>query len=434
MKIDIEDINYLSSHEELNPPFRKQKYSANIFELLIRWAYLIYRGLLSIRYFFFNCYKSLPSCDVLFLSVTGNNFRTLQPIQQKTENSAIFRISNRFLYKTAFYAMIYSPIVFGKYLKAKGYMKKAYVRKFLDFSLSYGYFIEAQTILNKINPKMLILANDHSYPQRAFLRVAQNLNIKTGYVQHASVANHFPPLEFDYAFLDGQESLDKYLSNGKVCKSTVFLSGSSRFDIIQTIRSSEKSGNIIKCGIAINSLDKLEKIEQLIKLLQTNINDIEIAIRPHPAMQLSLWKIFASANQCSISDSKTENPFVFIGNNNVFISGESSFHLDVALLGKVSYYYNFTDYNNLDCYGYLASGLMQDISHYSGQAIKESLNSSHETNVSLLNYYVSTFDTRYWGHSAGLIAGTISHLLQGNVPDFWDRQTGNKYILTNNKM
>ena len=405
--MNINDINYLHSHEELNPPFRKDKYTCSLGKIGKYWMYILLRGCVS-SFFFLqrNYYSKVGKFDYVFFSVTGNNERALSPIAEKIGVlSKSFQLRDLPLRRVWFYAMVYSPIVFFRYLKYSGYLKKAYASEFMSFCLTYGYYFEARKILRQFDAKFLVVANDHSYPQRAFFRAAQSLNIKTAYVQHASVSENFPPLEYDYAFLDGQESLDKYMANNKPCLSKVFLTGSPRFDIIKEIKNNENNNSKIRLGIAINTVDTLEKILCLIEKTQKATNNTQIVLRPHPLMNKDFWSNFAVNNNCIYSDSKEENPFNFISNNDIFIAGETSFHLDVALTGKISYYYNFSSGDILDHYGYLKSGLIKELS--------ESLIELNETSVDVVNskdrkeliqYYVANYGTSDWGKSAELTA------------------------------
>jgi hypothetical protein len=420
-KIDIWDLAYVDTHEEIISPRQKAEYSSNIFRIFYAEIQLVcYTLYYWIRYAFRKKNRQ-SNCQYFLFAVTGNNRRVLMPLKEKLENARLFSLDDFHKEKVGWYALLYSPFVFLKFIRSSGFSKKTYCSKFLNLCLSYGFYIVAEDILKNNKPEYVIVANDHSYPQRSCFRVAQKLGIKTIYIQHASVSENFPALEYDYAFLDGQESLDKYTANNKKCQATVFLSGNPRFDIIKIVNTDNcKKQDVVKCGVAINELDEVEKIRDLTQILQKNIDNIEFVVRPHPAMCTDFWRTFANKNHCALSDAKTENPFVFISKCNVFISGESSFHLDVTLSGKKSYYYNFTGMDNLDWYGYLKNGLIEDITHYSPQQIKETISNKIRLNIQLLRYYVSNFDTPYWGKSTELIAETISQFSQSTaIPTFW---------------
>lgn len=408
MKIIIEDLNYIVAHEELNPSHIKAGYSSNLYSLLKRIKVIIYYGIRAIPSFFNkDYYQKFVTCKYAFFAFTGNNYRALAPVQEKIGYSSIYKYEDLPFQRVWTYALLFFPLVVIKYFRSAGYMKKAYASEFISFSCSYGYYIEAKKILKKINPLMVIVANDHSLHLRVLFRAAQELNIKTAYVQHASISENFPPLEFEYAFLDGQESLDKYTANSKTCKSMVFLYGSPRFDIIKTLSfKTITTGN--RCGIAINAIDFPNKITKLIHKLHQDIENISITIRPHPAMDEKFWNIFAKKNNCLFSNAKKENPFDFIAHNDFFVSGESSFHLDVALTGKNSFFYNFTDKPMIDHYGYLKNGLIKELPDDLIQL--EHHQYDIEQRTKLIQYFVANYQTSDWGRSAELISSKLEEL------------------------
>ena len=409
--IDINDLNYVDSHEDFNPPFRKGRYSANLGKVLIQWGIIVCKGIFSFLYFFYKgYYKQLKKCDIALLGFTNNNLRVIKPIQEKLGCRAmVFNFNNLPFRRNGFYAMLYSPLVFRNYLLKTGYMKKVYASEFMSFCRTYGWYIGANKILNCINPQILVVSNDHTYFQRTFFRVAQTLGIRTAYIQHASVSENFPPLEFDYVFLDGQESLDKYTSNNKICKSKIFFLGNPRFDIIKAYNFEPSILNN-KCGIAINAVDLPNKITELICKLYEENKNLEITLRAHPSSDEKFWKPFAEKNNCLFSNAKIENPFQFIAQNNFFIAGESSFHLDVALTGKMSFYYNFTGKTVIDIYGYLKSGLIRVLPD-NLTLIEDCINSC-KNRTQLLQYYVSSYGTSDWGKSAILIASKLEELIR----------------------
>lgn len=78
------------------------------------------------------------------------------------------------------------------------------------FCQSYIYLAYFWRVLRDLHPDFVITTNDHNTSNRSMLAVANFLNIKTVYLQHASVTNLFPALRVDYAFLDGQSALETY--------------------------------------------------------------------------------------------------------------------------------------------------------------------------------------------------------------------------------
>jgi hypothetical protein len=427
-QFNLHDICYELSHEELNPPSRKATYSDNIFVLSISILKIFYKAFAS---FFYALnprrFSKFSSCDFLFISFTANNTRALLPVYEITDNSILLTKNNFNMGSAWIYVILHIPRMFIDYFNSSGYLRRAYCSQFYSFCASYGYFRMAMKTLKIISPKFVILANDHSYPQRSFFRAAQVLDIKTVYLQHASVTENFPKLEFDYAFLDGKESFDIYIKK-KGYSSMVFLSGSTRFDVIHQFMKSKSINSEIKTiGVAINEEDNKEIIVNFIRKLCPLLvyNNLKIILRPHPSDPFfKYWKEISSQLGILFSNSKEESPFEFIAKNDVFISCESSFHLDAIVSGKPCFYYNFSGKKPLDRYWYIQKNLIKDISSYSdAQLIDFLLEGTCCIDTETIKYFVANYDTIYWGQSARLINQTLVELSEkNNITNMWKKE------------
>ena len=426
MKINIEDINYVDSHEELN---RIPKIDTD--PPTVKKAWSIFSGMLVTKGSKVN--KQPCVGRYLFVAPTNNNVRSLQPVQEQLNDSVLLRRRELHSNRVYFHACLNAPKVLYKIMTSKGFIRKSYIRNFIRYCLSYGYFYEACRILRNFKPEMLVLANDHAPIPRAYMRAAQMNKIRTAYLQHASVTEFFPPLEVDYAFLDGEESLEKY-TRLHDCHSTVFLSGASRFDIFTEQRQEYSSSGGCKIGIAFNPVDVEEKVIDFVRMLAV-CPELEITLRPHPTMQQDKWTGYAQALNCRFSDSTKENPLHFISQHDVFISGLSSFHLDVAASSKRSFCYNFTDGQPTDYYGYIRTGLITDISGYTHeQIILLLLSSAQPCRNQVTGYYLANYNTPFWGKASQLIAETLRQIIEENrITDIWSEyvENGNfkKYTL-----
>ena len=114
--------------------------------------------------------------------------------------------------------------------------------------------------------------------------------MKTIYVQHASGSELFPPLNFDYALLDGkiahQIQLNCYKTqtennlrikqNIKNCE--IILTGQKKLVIKKKINQEFKELNI---GLAVNELDNFNHVKEFFSLIKNT--EIKCIIRTHPA-------------------------------------------------------------------------------------------------------------------------------------------------------
>jgi hypothetical protein len=361
--------------------------------------------------------------ETVIIICTLNQLRALEGLVKNIPNSLVISIfpvkckHNVVVDVTGncFGSFLHLPrLIFGL-LREKGFRKKAMIYHFDDFLNTPGVYNHAKKYLKAINPKSVIMANDHTFFPRSYFRTAQKEGINTIYTQHASVSAYFPDLEFDYAFLDGQETFDKYTGNGRKFKSNVFFSGSPRFDKIPLI----EKNNIFDLGIAINILDEQENIIKFIEAMPTD--KIRLAVRPHPALQnKSFWEEFCYSNSIGYSNPLNEVPTTFISNCKCFVAGDSAFHLEVALSEKVSYFLNFQNEDATDWYEFIKNGL---VSIKTKDEIVTILNNNIQDEISRekVKYYVANFETNYWGKSIQLLERAISDINTDKSFCHWQR-------------
>ena len=100
-------------------------------------------------------------------------------------------------------------------------LTSALVPKKIGILLDHRTFIawlkyeQASSFFRKKPIRVLLIGNDHVSLFRAVILAAKENAIKTIYIPHASVGPHFPPLDFDFALLEGEEMKRIYLNIGK---------------------------------------------------------------------------------------------------------------------------------------------------------------------------------------------------------------------------
>ena len=221
------------------------------------------------------------------------------------------------------------------------------------FCEAYSYVPYFLDLLTKAKPKIVIVSNDHSLDCRSLRLAAEILGIKTLYFQHASVSNIFPPLEFDFALLDGSIAYKTYIScyknnknnsrvkkNAKKCK--VLLTGQKKF-IHKNLKPFRFKTLFI--GLAINELDDFSHLSLLLNNL--SLAKVKCSVRLHPNQDLSfvkeLKKYMKNKNWIIFSDSKKQSVNNYLKNLDVLIAGNSSIHLEAALAGLPTFYYEMSD-------------------------------------------------------------------------------------------
>lgn len=228
-------------------------------------------------------------------------------------------------------------------------------------------------ILQQGNYDMVMMANDHSFLQRLFLHASKETGVKSAYIQHALVSERFPKLDFDYAFLYGQETLRKY----KVHEDTkVFITGMYEPKLTQFTRDLKRHKVV---GIAVNKLDCFKKVEALAHELISRYNS-RVLIRLHPNQSMSSLG-FLDAN-IEFSQGSLDEYLQRIDFN---ISANTSFHLDSILRGVPSFYCELGS-QLIDYYGFVQSGLVRKLSF---ENTYEEM-CSFEVNKKLLRNYNNT--------------------------------------------
>lgn len=307
--------------------------------------------------------KTKETCclgDILFYAPELNNQRAIAPIAENMSlDKYTFWKSTSDLPKRGIFlrSVLYLPLFIILYLKSDNEDRKLIGSFSWDFMKACGTYKTLEKVFSR-NPqlKMIVMASDQDIECRIMIDLAEKYNYKTLYVQHASVSEYFPALNFTYSFLDGMESYEKYLRCGKV-SGNVFLSGGTRFDMFYKFK---KVGKKYDVGIAYNDVDDLEVIMRLCMFIKDNYTS-KIIVRPHVSFLINNpdydFGIFTS-HGFSVSNPLIDASYIFLSEIKVMVANESSIHLDAAIMGVPSIQYNMSKSEHLsDYYSYIKNGL-----------------------------------------------------------------------------
>ncbi len=274
-----------------------------------------------------------------------NNFNTLSPLKKdqnifvKPNKTIIFRY-------LIFYKIIYViPLIVWL-------LKRNKLRRFFLYYEVLGIVEESRRLIKKYQPNKVIFANDINPYQIALKIAAMNQKVKTYYFQHASISGYMPPLDFDVSFLEGQDSYDKYKKIGEI-KGEVELIGMIKYQSKNYLMN--ENNDVRKIGIALNLIDNLYDVRDVVEKITKMFPELEICIRQHPRD----YRILPFNNEkIRLSSSKTEDVFKFLEKVDLLIAGDSSIHLEAALLNVVSIYYKFTASDFFDVYKFVENDLV----------------------------------------------------------------------------
>lgn len=235
---------------------------------------------------------------------------------------------------------------FGYFLKEEKVKCSKIVKNNLPLAihgiLLYEHFL---IFLTNNDIKYVVIFTDHSYKNRALLFAAKKLKIKTIYIPHASVSERFPPLEFDVAFLEGEDMKLKYENIAKQWKfklsTELIMAGNIKMNATRRIGNNNRSKKEI-IGIAFGTHDSLKKVKELVNDLISwrETAHCTILVRPHPSLSLNIESILNNRN-VFLSDNKIENSVEFIQKIDFLLSGDSNIILEAALLKKHVFSFNF---------------------------------------------------------------------------------------------
>ena len=312
-----------------------------------------------------------------------------------------------------------------KKIKKKSYNFSFFFYYLIQIYLFIPYFID---LLSKLNPKIVLMSNDHSISNRCLRFVSEMHQVKTIYMQHASVSIDYPPLEFDYAFLDGVKAYETYakcskniknlkkntLKNIRKCK--IFLTGVKKNIYLPTPLKNNRKQII---GIATSVADNFDYVYNLLNCLREF--NIRCIIRTHPNQSevfAKKLKIFVKqSSNFTQSNAKSETISAFFGKINIFIGSNTNMHLEAAMCNLPTFYYKF---NNLkgssNDYGFLKSGL-------SIKLLKKFDHNYFKKKIKLINFsqrkkiiknFSETYNT-YWQNKEGELSTIIIDRILNNL-------------------
>lgn len=268
--------------------------------------------------------------------------------------------------------------------------------------------------LLQVAPKIVVVSNDHITSCRVLTWLARQKGIKTAYVQHAQVNSYFfPPLAFDYAFLDGKKALNVY---SEIARKTgaalpdIFLSGEKK-----TPRIRRDAPERVCVGIGVNPFDDVESVRDLAeRLFKGGVERIIVRLHPalrgpqEAAMRAGLAGLYAVDMHLAPDVRMTD----FLKEISCLVAGESSVHIDALLSHVPSFYARLVQSRNdkhfADYYGFLSMGLVTTLPEDLGSLASADIHRRFPVNLDALKQISATVGTKWEGREALLAARTLA--------------------------
>jgi len=373
-------------------------------------------------------------CLVFFFS-TSNQRMSLDPVAKTCSGACLVGLGldswvseqdgYRFPVGLFYLASLpFLPLVVYRLLRSSGYRRRSFSYALDSYWITYGCYLVTRTWLHLKGIRAVAVANDHSAVNRAVVAAAIPEGIPTFYVQHASVTSSFPPLLFDYALLEGEEALHCYELAGP-SQSRVFLVGMPKVDAYSQHANTHETAQVI--GVCTNTLDPVERVEDLCGQIRLEFPAVPIILRPHPRdRRLSRWTDLAQKYRMELSESKSEPSFGFLQRVDAIVAGDSSLHLEAVLMNVFAIYYDF-ELMHRDYYGFERAGLVEYMATARDTCSRLRELALNKPSVRMrAKPYCATLGTRHDGHSSELAGSIIDAVIsngQANLSQ-WKRIAG----------
>ncbi len=358
-------------------------------------------------------YKEINSVKgkILFFCLSLNNRRALSSVMDKFDKQDYHllldvEVPELTLKRVYIKSLIYIIPILIRFLKYKGKEKRIYGYGLPLILRSPGYFFTIGDFIKKMSPKCVFFSNDHVDCARMALWHCNNLNIKSLYIQHASVANYYPALQFSYAFLDGVESFHKYTDIHKDGTSKTVILGACRFDYMKPKIINQKEAFINTIGVAVNMIDDYNHIEALCKFILNISPAYKIVIRTHPGMLHFEHFKFENAN-IEYTSAYDETPFDFLNRIGILIANDSSIHLDALMARVPSIMYSLSKSGFSDQYSYVAQGLVKYAKDEDELKCMLSGHSLKMVSTDIAQFFNAAYDKEYEGNCSTIVANFL---------------------------
>lgn len=412
---DLLDSNYIFSSEKVDVfswRVYQKKYYFNLAWGIVRYIGHLLSSLKTVIYLptLFKVKKD----DILIVVTSSNQYDSISPfINQEGINAKVIivefngRLRPGMMRLPIFISYLLSifliPQTLYYYLKCKDkYVKKSFRYGFKEYCLTFAYRYVNKIWLRLAKPRLLVILTDHQMVARDMVKSAKASGVKTLYIQHASITDHFPPLITDYAFLEGEDAKSKYLNISKGHTDTkIELIGIMKLD--GTLNQAIGESAINNIGICTNEFDDIEIADNLIALLK---KEFTLTLRPHPGdPRYQQWIETAEKHGILFSDSKSQKASDFLASVNCVVSYNCGIITESLMLNKPTFSFQMSQ-KEFDHYGFLRHHI---VDHYNKPAalaedIRKIRNAPNVINwKNKAKYYCDTIDTPYEGRSAELV-------------------------------
>lgn len=233
------------------------------------------------------------------------------------------------------------PIVLVKICLASDNKKAAAPYIFDSLLYGMGFLIPFELLLKKLEVKSVYISNHNAPLSALMVEICAGNDITTTYIEHTIIVDRWPEIKCHNFLLSGMFSkLNLDLVNEYRRNCSVELIGSPRNDSLNV---KQNISNISSIGIGINTADDRQKVIRLVKDLSISLPNIQLYIRPHPAMKLhsSIVEICQEYGAHVSSPSKKSLNH-FFGLIDVLVVNDSGLYFEAGYAGIVPLKFNLS--------------------------------------------------------------------------------------------
>ena len=358
---------------------------------------------------------------IVFYVISKNNYSSVQPVYEKLPVNTRVIFADRVFDKNvplflpvivaALFSFIFFPQVLYHYFNCSKEERERFKKGVSDILISYPFYYTSYLWFKVMNPKGIVISNDHVYSTRVLVFWAKKFNIPSFYIQHASVTENFPVLEMEYAFLEGEDAKIKYVLAGSN-PDKIQLVGIPKLDCAYSKINYNK--RIKTIGVASNGLESSGGVIDMIFFLVTQFPDIKIVYRPHMSQyydkqsKIELNSVFNRMPKDVFISNPLKEPVIdYLAQLDCMIAGDSSIHLEAVMLNINCIYFSQSS-QYFDYYGYVKNGLIEYAKNYEElRKIIINLKNDRQFVRYKSKKYCSTVETEFDGKSADLVASLL---------------------------
>lgn len=202
--------------------------------------------------------------------------------------------------------------------------------------------------------KLVCISCDHSPVVMGLLAVARERGLRTCYIQHAPVADYFPPLNYDLAILFDHETVEKYqtsaLSRGVQGRAQIVFMPPFRTNFVRVAITQHK----FRIGICLGYLFREQEVGSLIASLADDSNVASVILRRHPRCKADLAQLCGRG----AVESKSSDLDDFLDNCDIILVPNSGAAIECLHKGKPTFYVAGLDDIEDDYYGFVSGGIV----------------------------------------------------------------------------